>query len=276
MRGRGLLVPLLLGLAACASEAPSPDPGQHASPPAAQGQPGDPIAPATPPSQPSGEERTGDARLLGLLAVPSLFGEGPCLPFHPEEVALHPAPASPEPTGWIRVDRNWTFPEMGGCEGLSVNVHPVGGGPPYPVPTREFGYETPGLVVVGRQEEWFQLSLEDGTAWVKAHEGAEFHPLTELLDGSLAFLTPLWDGRLAAYPGEAAGEEGTQADPVEPGGEVRVLGFHQEGEQLWVRVERLAHSICDGWEEPQVVETGWVPAHGRGGDPVVWFHSRGC
>ena len=62
-------------------------------------------------------------RVIGLLSLPDVFGAGPCERFVPREVALYSAPDTLRQVGSIRVDRHWTFPLDGGCEGLKVGVH---------------------------------------------------------------------------------------------------------------------------------------------------------
>jgi hypothetical protein len=63
--------------------------------------------------------------VIGLLALPEVFGEGPCRPFAPREVPLYAQPRDLRPVARIQVDRPWSFLTDGGCEGLQVRVHPT-------------------------------------------------------------------------------------------------------------------------------------------------------
>jgi hypothetical protein len=48
-------------------------------------------------------------RVIGLLALPEVFGARQCAPFEPGEVALHGAPNDEKAIAFIRVDRPWSF-----------------------------------------------------------------------------------------------------------------------------------------------------------------------
>jgi hypothetical protein len=128
-------------------------------------------------------------RVIGLLALPEVFGNGACDRFTPQEVALYGAPESARVVGVIRVDVGSTAPSNGGCEGLRVGVHMTGTPASDPLPTKEYGYEDPGAIVLAR---------------------------------------------------------------------------------------RVITSPCG--EDPNVkaLDRGWVPAHTKSGEPVIWFYSRGC
>lgn len=57
---------------------------------------------------------------------------------------------------------------------------------------------------------------------------------------------------------------------------VRVVGTRSVAGRLWLQVELVSHSFCQSLDEPFVVGRGWMPAHDSGGEPTVWFPSRGC
>ncbi len=222
--------------------------------------------------------------ILGLLALPEVFGEAPCQDFEPGEIALFARPAADasapgDPIAFIRVDRPWTHHPQGGCEGLRVGVHPVGAAESAPLPTREFGYELPGAVVLEREEGWFRIRTPSGSAWLRATERTEYLPLEELLSDALAYMTEGWDGPLAPEPGRtamAAELDRVGSDPTHWEGMSATLEAHRWlGEELWLEVSVLNHSVCEG-PEPRVVGRGWLPAHGPTGEVTVWFHSRGC
>src|SRR3712207_5148021 len=80
-------------------------------------------------------------RIIGLLALPGVFGEGPCKPFEPRTITLYSDAGATRVIGTIQVDQEWSFAPHGGCEGLEVSVHE--GQQRTELPTREFEYEAP-------------------------------------------------------------------------------------------------------------------------------------
>jgi hypothetical protein len=212
-------------------------------------------------------------RVLGLLALPEVFGQGACDGFTPEELQLFAQPDAGPVVGRIRVDEYWTFHDVGGCAGLKVNVHNAAGQPIHPLPAEEYGYEQPGAVVLEQRGRWFRIRLADGAAWVRASARAEYYPLQRLLADSLAYLTKSWDRQLA----ESVGGVGRSSQGlVEAEPSVRVIGFRQQSGQLWVQVEVLSHSGCESADGPRVTARGWLPAHSKSGERSIWFHARGC
>src|SRR5258705_7735146 len=103
-------------------------------------------------------------RVVGLLALPEVFGNGACDGFTPQEVPLYAAPESTRIVGVIRVDDGPTAPSNGGCEGLKVGVHITGTTTSDPLPTKEYGYEEPGAIALARPGGWFQIRLATGSA----------------------------------------------------------------------------------------------------------------
>src|SRR5262245_7504973 len=140
-------------------------------------------------------------RVIGLLAMPEVFGNGPCDRVTPREVQLYDPPESARVVGVIRVDEPWKFSSDGGCEGLRVRVHMTGTPATDPLPTKEYGYEEPGAIVLARRGGWFQIRLATGSAWIRSTPRDSFHPLEQLLLDGLSYLTEVWDGRLAASAG---------------------------------------------------------------------------
>lgn len=55
----------------------------------------------------------------------------------------------------------------------------------------------------------------------------------------------------------------------------RVVGHETIADTLWLQVEVLDRSPCDGPGE-RVVHGGWVPAFTPAGKPVAWYYARGC
>lgn len=211
-------------------------------------------------------------KLLGLLALPEVFGAGPCDKFTPTAISLYAAPDFGPIVGAIRVDQYWTFHDVGGCEGLTVNVHQSDRHGVRALPVKEHAYEDPGAVVLEQRGRWFKIRLADGAAWLHASPRATYLSLERLLSDRLTYLTEHWDGRLAKAP-----DAPTLVVPspgVEPS--VEVIGFQEHRGLLWVHVEVLSHSPCTSNAEPRVVARGWLPAHAVSGEPVIWFYSRGC
>lgn len=213
-------------------------------------------------------------RVLGLLKLPGVFGNGPCHPFEPMAINLHAAPGG-APLGSIRVDQHWSFAPHGGCEGLQVGVH--GAGPRAELPTLEYANESPAAIVLAMQDGWFKIRLAAGAAWLHASPRDRFMPLADLFSEylTLTALTAAHSGALFEAPGGmAAGPK----PPLPAGTPVRVLGIRAHDDQLWLQIALMSHSVCDVERSgpPEVVAVGWVAAHAPSGEPAVWFSSRGC
>ena len=213
--------------------------------------------------------------VIGLLSLPEVFGNGSCDRFTPVEISLHATPAASGAVGSIRVDAYWTFQDDLSCDGLRVRVHRTGTDRVGDLPTREFDYETPGAIVTDRRDRWFKVRLNDGSAWLHASDRDEFYPLQKLISSDLAYLTEAFAGtRLSPAPG-ATGRiiVATDGRPQPP---VHVREFRTVNNRLWVHVEVLSHSVCEGDAMPKVIAQGWLAAHDASGEPTVWFPSRGC
>src|SRR5262245_52378955 len=212
------------------------------------------------------------ARVVGLLALPEVFGNGACDRFTPQEVPLYGEPESARIVGVIRVDEPWRLQSTGGCEGLRVGVHMMGTTASDELPTKEYGYEEPGAVVLARRDGWFQIRLATGSAWVRGSTRDAFHPLEQLLLTGLTYLTESWDRRLAASAGAPGRPARVEARSSQSS--VRVVRSQQLRGELWFELEVIT-SPC---EDPNAtaLDRGWVPAHTASGEPVIWFYSRGC
>ncbi len=214
--------------------------------------------------------------IIGVLALPEVFGEAACEKFSPSEVKLYAAPDARSIVGSIRVDRNWTFPPEGGCEGLTVRVHTAAKPDGVALPTRAFGAENEGAVVLARRGRWFKVQLAEGTAWLLASDRDYYYALQKLLAFFCGtYLTEAFDGRLFAVPGATPGAEGARRVPVQT--DVRVLQFRRVAGRLWIRVEVLsgpAGIACEYNAKPKVTRRGWLPAHAPSGEPTVWFYAR--
>jgi hypothetical protein len=212
-----------------------------------------------------------EERVIGLLALPQVFGPRQCAPFEPAEVALYAAPNDGHPLAFIRVDQNWSFAPHGGCEGLEVRVH--SGAQRHELPTREFDYEMPGAIVVEHRDGWFRIKLHDRSAWLKASLADQFLPLSQLFD-EFAGLTEInkFSGRLLSTPSASA------RGPIMPAVKPRQPVIVREVRGDWVHLDVMSSSPCTAGNEgpPEVVATGWLPLYGSDGEPTVWFSSRGC
>lgn len=209
-------------------------------------------------------------RVIGLLALPTVFGAGPCDRFAPRPVELHATPEGPM-VGTVFVVKPSTPHGNGGCDELEVGVRVSGTATVLPLPTKEYGYEEPGAIVLERRGRWFRIRLSSGSAWLESRVAEEFHGLERLYE-HLSYLTKAWSGRVADSPGapdrRAKTSSGAGDQPV------RVRRMAQGPDGPWLQVDIMS-SEC-GAEEPTVIDRGWIPAHGAAGENTVWFYSRGC
>jgi hypothetical protein len=218
----------------------------------------------------------GSDRVLGLLALPGVFGEGPCKPFEARAITLYSDAGATRVMGTIQVDQEWSFAPHGGCEGLEVSVHE--GDRRTELPTREFEYEAPGAIVLDRRGEAYKIRLSDNrTGWVLSPSN-RFMPLENLLEEffGVTFFTEAFAGELRSTPGlSVANRVISQAKPSQP---ARIIESRRIADRLWLHVEVFNHSLCDAATQgpPESIARGWLPAHGDNGEPTVWFASRGC
>jgi hypothetical protein len=213
-------------------------------------------------------------RVIGLLGLPEVFGNGPCHAFEPSPIALHASPASAAALGSIEVDQHWAFAPHGGCEGLRVSVHRDT--TRAELPTLEYANESPAAIVLAAQDGWFKIRLTGGAAWLQASGRDRFMPLTDLFSEyvSVTAFTGAFTGPLLDAPGGSAAAKASMVPALAP---VRVLEVRPRGDAMWLHVAVMSHSICDAERgPPEVVTLGWVPAHAGSGEPTVWFASRGC
>jgi hypothetical protein len=209
-------------------------------------------------------------RVIGLLALPEVFGQGACDRFTPRPVELRATPQGPI-VGTVLVVKPWTHHDNGGCGGLEVGVRAPPAATVQPLPAMEYGYEEPGVIVLEQRGKWFRVRLSAGSAWLEASAQDEFYDLERLFKDGLTYLTETWNGQLAGSPG-AAGRPANARVPEHP---VRVRRTSPTKDGLWFLVDILTHSVCDG-DEPTVADQGWVPAYGKDNATTIWFYSRGC
>jgi hypothetical protein len=212
-------------------------------------------------------------RVVGLLALPEVFGRGACDRFAPRPVELYATPQGPA-VGTVLVVKPWTHHSNGGCEGLEVGVRVPRAEAVEQLPTMEYAYEEPGAVVLERRGKWFRVRLIVGSAWLEASAQDEFHDLEQLFEDGLTHFTEAWNGQVAASPGSVGRPAKVPRLAAEQ--PVRVRRASREKEGLWFFVDIMSHSACDGNGEPTVADQGWVPAYGKGDALTIWFYSRGC
>jgi hypothetical protein len=214
-------------------------------------------------------------RVIGLLALPQVFGSSECAAFEPEEIPLYSAINDAKPIATIRVDQNWSFAPHGGCEGLEVRVHR--GEERHELPTREYDYEMPAAIVLDHSSGWFKVRLDKDSAWIKASPVDHFMPLADLFEEFMGVtaIDKSFSGRLVDAPGRPATAASPQVVGPRP---VQVIEVRSVFGQMWAQVEVFDHSICSAAENgpPQVVARGWMLLHGSNGEPTIWFASRGC
>lgn len=219
----------------------------------------------------SGTNALAADRVLGLLTLPGVYGESPCQRITPGEVALYAAPQASARIGRIHVAQGWTTRGEGGCSGLRVAVR-FDRQPDavLDLPSRELDYETPAAVVLEARAPWFRLQMPNGSAWVQAGPQDRYQSLVDLLRDGLSYV---------AVP-DAIGWDQPQGRPQArrwaKGTPVTLRETRFVGEQLWLHVDLLSHSVCESPEPAHVLVSVWMPAHTESGEPVIWFHSRGC
>src|SRR5688572_32128021 len=82
-------------------------------------------------------------RVIGLLALPEVFGRGACDRFTPRPVELRATPQGPV-VGTVIVVKPWTHHSNGGCEGLEVAVRVPRAATVKPLPNMEYADEETG------------------------------------------------------------------------------------------------------------------------------------
>lgn len=145
------------------------------------------------------------------------------------------------------------------------------------VVTRESGDEKKAAVVVEARGDWYRIALPgERSGWVKAGDAGPLRRLPELVVNRLSYLTEHWDGWIWPEPGaghpvdvNVRQREGRHEYPA------TVLEAQDIGGTLWLRVDLLSASPCDGGS-PTTVAGGWVPAYSPDGKLTTWFHARGC
>jgi hypothetical protein len=210
-------------------------------------------------------------RIIGLLALPAIWGGSICDPFTPLPVALRSAPRG-RSVASVVVVTPMTYYAHGGCEGLEVGVQVPGAAAHQRLPTKEYAYEQPGAIVLERRDNWYRVRLSSGSAWLESSATEGFYSLERLFEDRLTYLTDAWNGRVAASPGTS--DRPAKIPSVAPNKPIRVRQAAAGPNGSWFLVDILS-SQCEG-VDPTVVDQGWVPAYGTGDETTIWIYSRGC
>lgn len=220
----------------------------------------------------STEDKKGEL-IIGLLTVPQVFGSSPCEKFEPRSIPVFSAFGSEKPIAVIRVDKMWTFPKEGGCEGLDVRVHRYGNPAIENLPLKEYEYEkSPAVVVSEKRNGWYRIQMENWAGWILASTENTFLSLTELFTSHTPYLTSEWDGRVWQSPNKDV----TYVPGAKPGIAVRVLTSKLVDGKLWIEVQLPVEDDCGNRDSSITPIQGWIPAHSKSGNTTLWFNSKGC
>jgi len=207
-------------------------------------------------------------RVIGLLSLRQIEGRS-CESPPATEIPVYAHPQSADAIGWIRADRDPASDTD--CYRVIVQVRWRADGRVQVVPTEEYEEEEPtAAIVVEQRDRWFKVQVPDGAAWVHVADGDEYFSLQQLLRKRPAYLTDAWDGTLATVPGGPHRSLPGSRRFVP----VRFLESREIRGALWLKIAVMSHTIYESDEPPRVIATGWVPAHDRAGNVVVWFNSR--
>ena len=107
--------------------------------------------------------------VVGLLALPEIFGEFGCSPSGPKRLNLYATPSKDRPpVGTIELQNPPRQPEPTDCEVPRVAVRRGGDTQiGQELPTDEMGYEIRAAVVYQRSDRWFRIALQPGSAWIE-------------------------------------------------------------------------------------------------------------
>ncbi len=144
------------------------------------------------------------------------------------------------------------------------------------LPTLEFTYEQPGVIVRNRKGEWFEIALNSGYAWVHVQDAdTRYLPVEQLLKESLTYLSGQGPLTLLSSPkhGKAVWSKNPQGRNNLP---VEITAFEKLDGELWVQVDVLDVEPCTEVRTGIRPVSGWVPFYYTNGMPSIWFYSRGC
>lgn len=220
-------------------------------------------------------EHTPPSGTIGLIRLPSLFGESVCDHFQPRSMQLFSQANTKSRMGQIRVTKPWTFPKEGGCSGLEVRVQLVEPDSDQDFPTLEYAYEEPAGIVLAKSGRWCQIQLRTRTAWI--HEECEpgFMPIERVLRDKALYLVKGAAQLARSEPGGASTKLSQALLEAQPAF-ATLVGTDKVKGVVWIHVAASQVGVCDREPLPHEIQTFWIPLRDTQGALQVWFHSRGC
>jgi hypothetical protein len=142
--------------------------------------------------------------------------------------------------------------------------------------TREHGYEELSAVVYDSKTGWYGLRCrrDNRLGWLAGSDAGTFHPLEELVQHGLAYLTAEWDRNLYQKPRRTAASHRVRVEAQQP--DITVADTANVDGEVWLLVIVYGEGRCTAEEPGAVLDVGWTPAHAGSGDVAAWFYSRGC
>ena len=138
----------------------------------------------------------------------------------------------------------------------------------------DFGDEAPGVVVIGRQADWYRVKLRNGkNAWLPPGSAGMYHSYRALA-GDWSYV-PRWDLPLYPAPDDKRRVDLTKI-PHDRNEllDLRVISSKKVDNVLWFEVQ-IIQGMCFE-EQVRVMGSGWMRAHTKNGEHVLQFHTRGC
>jgi hypothetical protein len=209
--------------------------------------------------------------IIGLLTLPEVLGYGPCDDFSPEEITLYSGMDKKLTSGVIKVDKFWTFPKSGGCEGLTVNTHMQNGNNIRPLLTKEYRYENPAAIILEAQNDWFRIKTASGSAWIQKTKTGRYISLEHLLENKMAYIKSQSGIKVFREPRNL-----NSVGVVSNSDSLNVIKTINVDNKYWHHIQVMDSSSCESDGPPKVLIEGWVPAHTATGKLTTWFYSRGC
>ena len=222
--------------------------------------------------------RVAPDRVIALLALPDLLGEQGCAPREPKAVRVFADPALARTIGRLRAAPTETDVD---CAAPRASWHPdTRGASGAELPTEEFDYERPAAIVLETRAGAARIVLpERRSGWVAVAADEHLLGLERLYRDALSYLDHDWSGVLYAEPADRPSRRAV--DPrwrhrIGRVNVVKVVRVRVLPDNTWIEIELGSAAGCADESEPLPQQQGWIPAYGRSGWPLVWFHSRGC
>lgn len=217
--------------------------------------------------------------VAGILEMPEIFGEFPCASYDPVGYEVFDSPSAEGVVlGTLEVVRGWYADEASPCEWIEVAFLDGAAATEKQIPSMEFSYEQPGLIVLERQLDWFRVHLGSRSGWILPADPDAYRAYEQLVRESLAYVKEGWTGELRAAPanGSATRVPEEWLRYLRDDLTVEVLEDRVVDGELWFKLRLDPAYGCGTLPgDPPAVE-GWVPAYGPSGENTIWFHSRGC